>query len=457
MKEARPTYRGYLLAVLLVILMFNTADRIALGLVLQNVKMDLSLSDTQLGFLSGIAFALFYAIMGIPIARWADRGNRVTIISLTIALWSVTVALCGITKTFIQLVLVRIAAGIGEAGCIPPAHSLIADYFSRADRPRAVAIYLQGWNLSVVIGYFLAGWANQVYGWRVMFFLLSLPGAFLAALVWFTIKEPRSGSPAWSSSFLARSMGKAPAKRADQGGSVQPAIKEVLVTLWGNHSFRQILIGYSLFSFFSYGLLNWQAAFFERSFALKSGVIGTWFAVVYGLFGVAGTYLGGEWASRRAANNERLQLKGIAILNSAFNGVVCALVYFSNNYHTALAWMALSSIGGATITGPLFATIQTLVSARMRAMSIAITFLFVNLIGMGLGPLVVGVLSDALRPLFGDESLRYSLLAMCPGYFWVSWHLWRASKTVCSDVAAVQGLDGAVLATSPNATIGASL
>jgi predicted MFS family arabinose efflux permease len=182
MKES--AYKNYLLAVLLVILAFNYVDRLALGLLLQDIKVDLDLSDTQLGLLSGIAFALFYSVMGIPIARWADRGNRVTIITITTGLWSAAVALCGVAGSFLHLLLIRIGVAVGEAGCIPPAHSLIADYFTRAERPRAVARYMLGTPLSFVIGYFLAGWLNELYGWRATFLLLGLPGLGLAALAW---------------------------------------------------------------------------------------------------------------------------------------------------------------------------------------------------------------------------------------------------------------------------------
>src|SRR5882762_8997075 len=169
-------YKKYLLVLLLVILAFNYVDRLTLGLLLQDIKVDLSLSDTQLGFLSGISFALFYSVMGIPIARWADRGNRVTIISITTVLWSAAVALCGVAGSFPQLLLIRIGVAVGEAGCIPPAHSLIADYFTRAQRPRAVAMYMLGSTLSMLIGYYLAGWLNAHYGWQTMFKLLAVPG-----------------------------------------------------------------------------------------------------------------------------------------------------------------------------------------------------------------------------------------------------------------------------------------
>src|SRR6187431_1078222 len=215
------SYKHYLLAALTVILTFNYMDRVALGILLQDIKADLHLSDTQLGFLSGIAFALFYSVMGVPIARWADRGNRVTIITLTTALWSVAVALCGVATSFTQLLLTRVAVAVGEAGCIPPAFSLIADYFNRGERPRASAIYGLGAPLSTVIGYFFSGWLNDLYGWRVTFMLLGVPGLVLAALAWFTLRDPRH----------------ADAKRADRHSrvtpqTVAPPFRETCVTLW---------------------------------------------------------------------------------------------------------------------------------------------------------------------------------------------------------------------------------
>jgi MFS family permease len=442
------SYKTYLLVVLLVIYAFNGVDRFALGLVLNDIKSDLRLTDTELGFLSGIAFALFYSVMGIPIARWADRGNRVTIISLTTAVWSVMVALCGLATSFVQLMLIRVGVGIGEAGCVPPAHSLIADYFPREDRPRASAVYQQGVNGSLILAYLLAGWLNQFYGWRLMFILLGLPGVVLAALAWFTIKEPRctvANNAAAASS---------PEPAGESASATDPSIRAVFSTLRANAAFRQMLYGFSMWYFFGYGILQWQPAFFVRSFGVQTGELGTWFAVVYGVCGLVGTYFGGVWASRYAANNECLQLKVVAIVNATFNGAVWGLIYFTHSYYLALGLMAISALGGTVIYGPLFSTIQTLVPARMRAMAIAIVLLCANLVGMGLGPVAVGVLSDALRPLFGEESLRYALLAFCPGSLWVSWHLWRASQTVMHDINATRDQDALAMATHPMAIAG---
>ena len=417
-------YKNYLLTVLLVILASNFVDRVALGVLLQDIKVDLDLSDTQLGFLTGIAFALFYSVMGIPIARWADRGNRVAIITVTTVLWSAAVALCGMAGSFWQLLLIRIGVAVGEAGCTPPAHSLIADYFTRAERPRAMARYMLGYPLSAVVGYFLAGWLNELYGWRVTFMLLGLPGLGLAALAWFTLKEPRRGKPTIETANPLPSF---------EAANAHPSLKEVCVTLWANTSFRHLLLGYSVMCFFGNGITQWKPAFFIRSYGMETGEVGTWFAVIYGVSGLLGMYCGGALASRRAAHNEPLQLKAMAVAY-AFFGVISAGIYLSPNQYLAFGLLGLSLVGVYTTYGPLFATIQTLVQGRMRAMSIALVYLFANLIGMGLGPLAAGVLSDAFQPWAAEQSLRYTLLVLCPGYLWAGWHLWRASATVARDL-----------------------
>jgi MFS family permease len=423
--QASSAYKNYLLTVLLIILAFNFLDRLALGLAMQQIKAELDLTDTQLGFLSGIAFALFYSIVGIPIGRWADRGNRVTIVSLTAALWSVTVALCGMASSFVQLLLIRVGVAVGEAGCVPPSHSLLADYFTRAERPRAAAIYALGAPLSMLVGYFLAGWLNELYGWRIMFMLLGLPGLLLAALAWFTLREPRRER-------LNEAEEDRSAARSDD--PTTSSLVAVWVALWGNATFRHLLIGFSVLYFFAYGILQWQPAFFARSHGLQSGALGTWFALIYGVGGLLGTYWGGAWASRHAANNESLQLKVMAAIFIG-TGVLSSCVYLTSDRYVAFGLLAIFSLAFNLTPGPLLATVQTLVPQQMRATAIALIYLFANLIGMGVGPLAAGAMSDAFRPWAGEESLRYALLALSPGYFWVAWHVWRAGRTVAGDLA----------------------
>jgi MFS family permease len=430
-RSLRPAvYKHYLLIVLTVILLFNYVDRVALGIVLQDIKVDLQLTDTQLGLLSGIAFALFYSVMGIPIARWADRGNRVTIISLTVVLWTAAVALCGMAGSFVQLLLIRVGVAVGEAGCIPPAFSLMADYFTRAERPRATAIYAMGGALSFVFGFFGAGWLNQIYGWRVTFILLALPGLVLAPLAWFTLREPRQ--------ITLREEFARPIRPGTLGLlAAQPSLKEVCKALWGNVTFRNLLLCLSVMYFFGYGIVQWQPTFFVRTYGLSTGQIGTWLAVTFGLGGLVGTYIGGEWACRFAANNERMQLVAMAIA-LIVSGITAIFVYLSPNPYCAFGLLGLYVFAQYTVYGPLNATIQTLVPREMRAVAVALMYLVANLIGMGLGPLAAGALSDALRPFVGEESLRYALLILSPGYLWGAWHAWRASRSVTRDLAAVE-------------------
>jgi MFS family permease len=411
--------RSYVLWVLLVILAFNYTDRFALGLVLEDIKRDLALSDSQLGFMTGLAFAVFYAAMGIPIARWADYGNRVTIIGLTTAVWSAMVALCGASRTFLQLVLIRIGVGIGEAGCIPPAQSLIGDYFSRAELPKALALYMQGATLSVFLGYFVAGWVNEMYGWRAMFLVISAPGVLMAVLARTTLKEPR----------LEKSRSRPETQIAPATQDRAP-MRDVVVTLWRSEPFRHLLFSFALMTFFNYGLLNWQPAYLVRRFGLGTGELGTWLACIYGFSTLIGLYLGGELASRYCANSPKFQLRAMAAVTAGFGGALWAPIYFTHDYRVAFALMALSNLGGTMIFGPMFATMQSIIPTEMRAIAIAIVYLCANLLGMGLGPFAVGALSDALRHSVGDDSLRYALLAMCPGYFWAAWHLWRAGDTI---------------------------
>jgi MFS family permease len=410
------TYKRYMLWVLMVILASSYMDRYALGLVLQDIKHEFHASDTQLGVLTGLAFAIFYSLMGIPLARWADRDDRVRIISITIAVWSVAVVLSGTVTNFVQLLLVRTVVAVGEAGCLPPAHSLIADTFDRGDRPRAVATYMLGSSLSVTLGYFVAGWLNELYGWRATFMILGVPGVALAVLAWGTLREPRRGM----SGSAAASVG-------------NPSLWQVGMALWNNRTFRHLLFCFSVASFFGYGILQWLPAFFLRSYGFQTRELGAWFTLVYGAAGLLGTFLGGQWAARYAARNERLQLKVMAAGYASF-GIISAFIYLSSNRYVSLGLLAVATLGSATTAGPMFATIQTLVPQRMRATSIALIYLFGNLVGMGLGPLLAGALSDGLRPRFGDESLRYALLSLCPGYLWVGAHVWRASTTVVQDL-----------------------
>ena len=422
----RATYRKYLLGLLTTILTFNYIDRVALGVLLQDVQLTLGVSDTQMGFLGGLAFAMFYSVMGVPIARWADRGNRIRIIACTTLLWSIGVAACSTAANFWQLLLMRVAVAVGEAGCIPPAFALIADYFSRAERPRAAAIYGLGGGFACVIGYFTAGWLNELFDWRRTFLLLSLPGPVLALTALSTLKEPR----------LQLRGGRDASQTLIETSTPTPSFLDVCKVLFRNATFRNLLLCLSVSSFFSYGMLQWQPAFFMRSYGLTSGQVGTWLAVAYGVSMLIGTYLGGELSSRYAANDEPWQLKMMACALT-MGGIMSVGVYLASNVYMSFACLALATICQNVQNGPLFSTIQTIVPERIRAVAFALVYLLSNLIGMGLGPLFTGALSDAFHVWAGIESLRYAAMALAPGYFWVAWHSWRASRTVTADLYAL--------------------
>lgn len=415
-------YKYYLLAILLSILAFSYVDRLALSLVVQDVKSDLHLTDTQLGVITGFAFSLFYALMGIPIGRWADRGNRRVIISVTIGLWSCVAAVTGLARNFLQLALVRVGVGVGEAGCVPPAHSLIADYFPRAERPRAMGIYMLASPLSMLVGWLLAGWLKEMVGWRMMFAILAIPGIVLAILAAFTVKEPRERPP------------------ADAGGAAGPTADAppgtiaTLKLLWSLRTYRRVVIALSLLTFLSSGLTQWLPTFFIRSHGLSTSQVGLWFTVVFGIGGVVGLYGGGALASRFAPNDERLHLKVFAIFCLVL-AAVRPLSFLLPSTVFAFAVMVAAALLTYLAEGPTFAILQTLVPERLRGVAVAVLYMSMNLLGAGLGPMAVGALSDAFASWAGADSLRYAMAAICMVYPLAVWPIWLASRSVAEDVA----------------------
>jgi MFS family permease len=432
------SYRNYLLAVVAVIVALNAAEQLALGLVLQDLKHDFLLTDTQLGLLTGFAFALFYAVAGLALARWADRGNRIVIISLTTIAWGVLLAAFGRATTFLQLVLLRVGIGVGEAGSVPVAQSLIADYFDRAERVRAMAVYFATVaGVAQIVGYVVAGQLNEVYHWRVMFMVLGLPGLAIAIVAWFTLREPRTGS--LRKRPVARGFGSAHASSptATAGAPAPLGLNEALVTLWSNTTLRHLMLFWAVWGFTNFGLLRWSPAFFVRSYGLHTGELGIWFACVYGVTGTLGPLLGGAWCSRYAARNEALQLKAMAVTCCGLL-IISPFIYLVHDYRLAFGFLGVTGLLSMVFIGTFFAIVTTVVQHGLRASATAVLMLIGSLVGQGFGPLVTGALSDALRAQLGQESLPYASLAMCPGFLWAAWHLWRASRSVSADLPDTQ-------------------
>jgi len=262
---------------LLLVSIFNFTDHMIFSLLMEPIKIDLSLSDTQLGLLSGLAFAIFYCLLGLPIARWADRGNRVTIISIAIITWSGMTALCGLATNFVQILFCRIGVGAGEAGCTPPSHSLISDYYSRAERPKAMSFFMMGAPLGILVGYLLGGWINELYGWRTAFISLGIPGVVIGFLVKSTVMDPRTSKR--SRHELGSYMDEKPEL---------PPITNVVSALLGNTTFLHLAAALALMYFVGYGIGQWQPAYFIRVHGMQSGELGIWLAISGGLGGAIG-------------------------------------------------------------------------------------------------------------------------------------------------------------------------
>lgn len=412
-----------MLLLLTVVAAYNYIDRLVLSLVLEDIKQDLDLSDTQLGLLSGIAFSLFYSVAAIPIARWADRGNRNLIVSSTTALWSGMVILCGLVSSFAQLLIVRVGVAVGEAGCLPPAQSLIADYFSRKIRPKAMAVYWLCYPLAVIFGYLVGGWLADQFGWRITFIILGVPGILLALLVKLTLREPRFD-------------GSEIINKSDHLG-----FYKVLKTLWKEKTFRRILIAFCVAYFFASGIFQWVPTFYIRSHGVELDELGTWFAFSWGLCGLLGGYLGGVITTKYAASKERLQMRAVALIFIA-SSLVFALICLTESKLHSFLFLSMIGVLANLSNGAIFSAIQSLVDEKMRSVSIALIFFLANLIGLGFGPLAVGLISDLLEPHFGNESLRYALVAFTPGYLWVAYHYWLAGETIEESIHLVESRGG---------------
>lgn len=403
-QEKKAAY--YALGLLTVVYVFNFIDRQLLAILQESIKADLGLSDSQLGLMTGFAFAAFYVTLGIPIARLADLYNRRNIISIALFFWSFLTILNGMAQNFIQLLLARIGVGVGEAGASPPSHSIISDIFPPENRAGAIAIYSTGINIGVMLGFFFGGWINEFFGWRMAFLVCGVPGILLAFIVRKTLAEPLRGA----TSKLSKGSNSSESESAVD----QPApFTEVIKLLWNRRSFRFMALASGLNGFAAYSAANWSASFMIRSHGMSSGEVGTWLAMIFGLGGAIGVLGGGFLADRLALKDRRwyMWLPAIAILISV---PFSAAVYLVSNKYMALLLYLPPTMFSAVFMGTTVAAAHALVGSRMRAITSALLYFVMNFVGLGAGPWVIGMLSDSLAPTMGIESLRYAMLMAVP-------------------------------------------
>jgi len=412
-----PGYRRYALGLLTAVYVFNFIDRQIVVILQESIKQDLGLMDWQLGLLSGFAFAVFYVTLGIPIAQWADRGNRRTIIALALAVWSAMTTLCGTVQVYWQLLLARIGVGVGEAGCSPPAHSIISDMYPPNERATALSVYNVGIYLGVFVGFLAGGWINQIFGWREAFLVVGLPGVLFAVIVRLTLKEPPRG------------MSEKLAKASDA-----PPLGDVFRLLWSRRSFRHLSIAAGLHAFVSYGVGGWMPSFLIRSHGLETGEVSNWLAPIAAVCGGFGAYFGGWITDRYGLRDLRwyVWIPATAILVSV---PLQVLVYVQQDHVIALSIYTIPVLLGATYLGPMLALTHGLVAPRMRAVASSVLFFVLNLIGLGLGPWLTGILSDVLTVTEGTEGLRYALIVVTLVNLWCAVHYFAGARNLRADVA----------------------
>jgi MFS family permease len=397
------TYRGSVLAILVMVYTSNFIDRTIIGTLGQAIKVDLNIADWQLGVLGGLAFALLYTALGIPIARLAEKNSRVNIITICLVIWSGFTALCGTATNFLQLLLFRVGVGIGEAGCSPPAHSLISDYYPPKQRASALAVYSFGIPLGTMIGAVAGGWLVQHMGWRIAFFIVGAPGLIIALIVKLVIKEPPRGHSEEAGGVAEATM---------QGQA--PSLIAVTKRLFRSASFRHMTAGVTLASFASYGSGFFAQPYFIRNFDLSYTQVGLIYGLIGGISSGAGTLIGGfltDWVGKRDGKWYAL----VPAIGLAIAMPLYLAVYSNPSWTIAAALMILPGVFHYTYLGPTFGVMHNLVEPRMRATATAVLFFVLNLIALGFGPPFTGFVIDLFtQHLFAAQGLG-DFLALCPG------------------------------------------
>lgn len=416
-------YPGYVLGLLVAVGICGWVDRNVFAVLLESVKSDLALSDTELGLLGGAAFGLFYATVGLPVAWLADRCNRRSLIAAALGLWSVMTALCGLATGFATLFACRVGVGVGEAGGAPPSQSLVADYFPPERRAFALGILYLYVPLGFLVGFASGGWLDQALGWRQAFVFVGLPGVVLALLVRLTLREPPRGQ----------------SERLHVCGA-GPALGATLRYFWSRRSLRHLPVAGAVHGIGAFAAAVWLPSFLIRVHDMSSGEAGAWMAGAYGLGGGLGVIVGGYLADRLAARSgdARWHAWGAALV-IVLAVPFAAIVYSADSAAVALAALVAATLLGHMFLGPVMAMMQNLAGLRRRAVVAAFYLFLVNLVSMGVGPVAVGVASDRFGATLGHDALRYALLAIVvTTSLWAAGHFLAAARSLRGDLEAAR-------------------
>jgi MFS family permease len=390
--HASPRYRAYVLALLVLVGVVAWVDRNVFAVLLQSIKVEFALSDTALGLLGGVAFGVFYATLGLPVAWLADRYDRRALLAGALALWSAFTAACSLATGAVSLFLARVGVGVGEAGGSPPSVSLVADYFPRERRAFALGVLYLYIPLGFVVGYLVGGWLNDRVGWRAACLWLGLPGIALAVLVRLTLREP------------PRSVG---------GGPAPPPLLATLRSFAARPALRQLPLGGAAHGVGAFAAALWLPAYFMRTFEMSSAAAGAWLALAYGLGGALGVASGGYLADAlvaRTRDQRWYALWPVALLLASVP--VTLVLYLAAAPSMAFAALLAGAFLGHAFLGPVAALLQNLAGPERRAVAAAFYVFLVNLVSMGLGPVAVGYLSDTFTARLGVDALRYALLSV---------------------------------------------
>ncbi|MBM4334871.1 MAG: MFS transporter [Deltaproteobacteria bacterium] len=389
-----PAYPRYVLGVLWLVYVANFVDRQVIAILLEPIKRELGASDTAMGFLSGFAFALFYTFAGIPVARWADRSSRTAILAAGVAVWSLFTAASGLARSFAELALARVGVGIGEAAGTPPSHSLISAYFPPGSRATALSIYASGVYVGSMLAYLGGSWVLTHFDWRTVYLLVGLPGIALALLVRFTVREPPRAAPSG----------------AVTGQGAAPGTLAVIRELLSRRSFVFIVLAGSCQSLSGYATLAWGPAFLGRVHGLAPVEIGAWLGLVIGIGGSLGVFLGGMLADRLGAIDPRWVPRLCALqCLSSFPFLLGFLLL--GTPRAALLCFAPAYTLAAMYVGPMLAMVQGIARPETRATASALHLFILNMVGLGAGPLLVGLGDDRVFAAFGSHAIRYSLVS----------------------------------------------